>query len=873
MTAETPLLEPTHEQPSGTPDGTVSLGRVAIGLLHIAALSAVAVAQPMFDLLGKNAEFFVARDSEPIDIWLLTIALVLAVPLMVAAIELVARLIAPIAYTIAHLVFVGGLTSAIALQVLTRVLAVNGAILVVVAVLIGAGVGYAYHRFETLRSFLTWLSIAPVIVVASFLFFTPVSRLLFPSAVAFEAGGVGAADTPVILIVWDEFNSVGIVGPDGEIDGDLYPNFARVAADGTFYRRASGVSDASSLAIPAILDGMVPDPDLLPIAVDHPRSLFTLLSESHQISAREPTTAVCAPGICQDPTPPAARPGLAQRLKSLVSDLRIVYLYVLLPDDLTEALPPIDRAWGGFGENAASLEGEIAVVAQEGSRADALRESFADRRANDFVRDELASDRVASVEQFVAGLPEPDGRPPFVFMDAALPHAPYRYAPSGRQYRDSGQVFGLESGRWADDDWLATQGEQRYLMQIQVVDALLGDMVAWLEDRGLYEEALVIVTADHGVAFTPDEYLRNATPGNFGETMSVPMIVKLPQQATGTISDADVRTTDVYPTVLDVLGIDVTWEVDGRSLLLDPIDRGPKIQMRTDGTIVEGDPSMPAWDLALENKIRRFGTDSGSIDVYRPARTSPIVGREITTLTVVDGPSGRAQVESLDTLVSFDPALGISPSHITGRIWFDEPVDGNFAVVLNGVVELVGPVVEADSLGGRFSYFLPEDAVLPGANTLALYLVQGTGEDPELVPIDIEESRLYSTSVYADGNEYLESDGVGIPIGTRLSGSLDAVVRRGSVYSFAGWAADTTLGQPADEIVLIVDGVSVLVSPPNLRRPDVGDALGDPAYAASGFALEIAIEVIDRAESVRVFGVTTGEAATEFPLPDGAFGQ
>ena len=601
-----------------------------IGILHIAALSAVAVAQPLFDLLGQNAEFFVARRSEPIDIWLLVLALILAIPAVAFLVEFVVRFAGVLAYRVVHSVIVGGLFAAFALQVLKRVLPLNGWLLVVLALLIGAGFGYAYNRFEGLRTFLTWLSPAPLIVATLFLLFTPVNRLVFPSAAADEVGTIAASDTPVVIVVWDEIHSIGLTGADGLVDRESYPNTARLADNATWYRRASGVSDATSLAVPPIVDGMFPDIDLLPIAVDHPRSLFAILGESHEVVAREPVTALCPTSICEETAPESERLGFTERMRSLASDVRVVYLHVVLPEDLAGGLPQIDRVWGDFGANAADYEGSAAVDAEASSE---LRAEFADRNANTYVADELAADRAASVGDFIADIPAPSDRPLFVFLHAALPHAPYRYAPSGRQYRDSGEMPGLSDGRWTEDDWIVAQGEQRFLMQTGVVDRLLGDLLDKMEDQGWYEESLIIVTADHGVGFSAGGFVRSATPQNFGETMSVPLIVKLPGQTTGDVLDADVRTLDVMPTVLGALGIEIDWEVDGRSLLLDPIDRGQKAEIRTDGIVVEGDPSMPAWDSALANKLRRFVDADGVIDPYRSSY-SPIIGSPVADLIV-----------------------------------------------------------------------------------------------------------------------------------------------------------------------------------------------------------------------------------------------
>jgi len=49
-------------------------------LLPIAVLFSLAVAQPLYELLSRNAQFFVARRSEPIDVFVLVLALSFLIP-------------------------------------------------------------------------------------------------------------------------------------------------------------------------------------------------------------------------------------------------------------------------------------------------------------------------------------------------------------------------------------------------------------------------------------------------------------------------------------------------------------------------------------------------------------------------------------------------------------------------------------------------------------------------------------------------------------------------------------------------------------------------------------------------------------------------
>jgi tetratricopeptide (TPR) repeat protein len=94
----------------------------------------------------------------------------------------------------------------------------------------------------------------------------------------------------------------------------------------------------------------------------------------------------------------------------------------------------------------------------------------------------------------------------------------------------------------------------------------LGHFVAYLEKQEWYNGALVIVVGDHGEGL--GEHNEN-THGIFlyDSTTHVPLIMKLPgRQAAGSEVAAQVRTTDILPTVLDVVGVEAATQMDGASL-------------------------------------------------------------------------------------------------------------------------------------------------------------------------------------------------------------------------------------------------------------------------------------------------------------------
>src|SRR3954447_26718454 len=88
--------------------------------LHLLALWAFALVQPLFDLLGRNADFFVARGSTGGDIVAFALGTTLLPPLILLAIEGLVGLVSLYARDWAHVIFVALLAALIALGFLRK---------------------------------------------------------------------------------------------------------------------------------------------------------------------------------------------------------------------------------------------------------------------------------------------------------------------------------------------------------------------------------------------------------------------------------------------------------------------------------------------------------------------------------------------------------------------------------------------------------------------------------------------------------------------------------------------------------------------------------------------------------------------------------
>ncbi|HKD52199.1 MAG TPA: sulfatase-like hydrolase/transferase [Candidatus Acidoferrum sp.] len=140
---------------------------------------------------------------------------------------------------------------------------------------------------------------------------------------------------------------------------------------------------------------------------------------------------------------------------------------------------------------------------------------------------------------------EHEAAPRFVWVHFYDPHDPYEPpSPYAQVYK----------GRLYD-------GEIAY------ADSALGHFLAYLKKRGWYEGALIVLVGDHGEGLGEHH---EDTHGIFlyDSTTHVPLIVKLPKgQQAGRVVDEQVRTTDIMPTILELLGISTPASLDGASLM------------------------------------------------------------------------------------------------------------------------------------------------------------------------------------------------------------------------------------------------------------------------------------------------------------------
>ena len=102
---------------------------------------------------------------------------------------------------------------------------------------------------------------------------------------------------------------------------------------------------------------------------------------------------------------------------------------------------------------------------------------------------------------------------------------------------------------------------------IHWTDRNIGSLLAEMGRLGLLDRTLIVITSDHGEAFKEHGFEGHAKD-LYGEVTEVPFLIGLPVKLKeGLVVDARTSNVDVWPTVLDLLGLPGLFDPDGRSLL------------------------------------------------------------------------------------------------------------------------------------------------------------------------------------------------------------------------------------------------------------------------------------------------------------------
>jgi hypothetical protein len=357
-----------------------------------------------------------------------------------------------------------------------------------------------------------------------------------------------------------------LLGSDGRIDGERFPNFASLAEDSLELRNATTNFFWTEQAVPYLVDSVLPLADRYSIRL-YDETPWTEHLYSEDCGERY---------TCR-----------GARFLTLSNEFR------LTRDIAGHVLNEIAQTTLGQDAIPARLLGSSEAVATTSGGFYWLTEDlFAE-----FLRDIDASKSSGRV----------------YFLHTNLPHDPFVFDSQGHIIEEFGR-FDYESSAYPSDEefqrlWMLYQG------QIGYADTLLGTILTRLREEGLYEDTILIVTADHGLRTA---YPQGDGPVSVGSLPArVPMFIHGPSIEPGT-SDVDYQHIDFGPTLYDLMNFEATVALQPRTTFdLEPgtsifeshrPQRKKQLFVGYDNTVFwkyQFDESLSSWLLA-ETKLGEY---------------------------------------------------------------------------------------------------------------------------------------------------------------------------------------------------------------------------------------------------------------------------
>ncbi len=620
--------------------------------LEVLGVCGLAVAQPTFDLLGKNAGLFVAWNATvPRSMFL--VAVVILVPaLALFAVEVVIGLVIARARPVVHIAVLALGIGVIVAEALKHATDLSPGVLIALGIAGAIVAVLALTRYAGLRTWLRYLSVAPFGFAALLLFASPANTVVFDSQP--PAANVTVREPHrVVMIVMDEFPLTSILDGHGQIDAELFPNFAALARQGTWYRNSTTVAPYTEAAVPAILTGQLPRPSqTVPVTAEHPHNLFTLLAKTYALNVRESVTRLCPTSLC-----PA-------RLRSIGVHPGVVGM-----------LRDVLSIWGDFADPGHREDAAFAGLGGEDTQAMLA--------ANGFLNS-------------LARPAQPSATPRLDVLHVLLPHFPWHYLPTGQDYAAlPGHTNGLHGQNWANDQ-VAELSRIRHLLQVQATDTYIGRVIERLREIGAYDDTLFVVTADHGVAFDGGGPIRGVTATNVADIAWTPLFIKAPGQQSGGTDDRPTESVDVLPTMAAQLGVTIPWKVDGRSLV-GPAREGraaaefPLFEWSRNTVKPKPGDHYLRLDRAkgfAQVKRARVAPPNAFADlrVFRAGRYSDLLGTAAGPITAPGRAGFTAAVNGNLRYLAVDQAAPKTPYAAIHGVTSDPHVGRPLAVVVNGVV-------------------------------------------------------------------------------------------------------------------------------------------------------------------------------------------
>lgn len=355
---------------------------------------------------------------------------------------------------------------------------------------------------------------------------------LTPAPTASSSTEQRAALPPVFLLVFDELSYDALLDQRGQLDRQQFPNFARLADQSVVFTDARSNFFNTTYAIPSLAESLIP---------------FTEVGELRLYMQFRAAELAVEPA-CSGRVRCVGISEVAQQQAGTISK----HLLVSFVEDLIPS--PFSSLLRGTANATARFAG-VPASAADSAGIHLLSEAFQTRFLDDLRA--APSDNSVSVfhtlsthHPYVLDAGGRLGEHPFD-MGAAGNLVETEFDFSNRAGDGSNPIAALPPGAQP----LQSPGlYDAYRAQIRYGDELLGSFLDTLEEEGLLDRSIVIVTADHGLRPLIHESQADVEVGDWATR--IPYFVHAPGLAPGT-STADVQYQDLAATIFDLLDLDL----------------------------------------------------------------------------------------------------------------------------------------------------------------------------------------------------------------------------------------------------------------------------------------------------------------------------
>ncbi len=268
------------------------------------------------------------------------------------------------------------------------------------------------------------------------------------------------------------------------------------------------------------------------------------------------------------------------------------------------------------------------------------------------------------VDLTIAELTRGRGQPQFLFVHLWDAHWPYLPEPAdlermGGRPRDISSLHELiRGGKPTSNDEERDEVIRLYDAEIASADRELGRLVREMKSMGIWENALVVITSDHGEAFLEHGHWEHSQT-LYDELTRVPLVVKWPGQAEPGRERAPVSLVDLFVTFAEAAGVEVEAVAGSGAIARRSLTAPPDEERVVLSEVTWRSPTGSFKKVAFRDRDRKYiatlsgppGDDLGATKVEReeiydlvkdPGEKSDLFGRDEESLNRF-----RAELRSL----------------------------------------------------------------------------------------------------------------------------------------------------------------------------------------------------------------------------------